>query len=73
LAVEAARRVIRFAFDTLGAKGLAAGRHPEGTNSKRVMEKLGFQYTHNEFFTGLGMDIPYYLRMREIETSEKRR
>jgi hypothetical protein len=37
------------------------------------MEKLGFQYTHNEFFTGLGMDIPYYLRMREIETSEKRR
>lgn len=71
LAVEAARTVIRYAFDVIGAKGLAAGHHPENANSKKVMAKLGFQYTHDEFFAGLGMDIPYYLLMSETQTSEK--
>jgi ribosomal-protein-alanine N-acetyltransferase len=64
LAVEAARAVIHFAFETIGAKGLAAGHHPGNENSKKVMAKLGFQYTHDEFFAGLGMNIPYYLLMR---------
>jgi [ribosomal protein S5]-alanine N-acetyltransferase len=63
LAVEAARTVIHYAFETIGVKGLAAGRHPENANSKKVMAKLGFQYTHEEFFAGLGMNIPYYLLM----------
>jgi RimJ/RimL family protein N-acetyltransferase len=67
LAVEAARAAIRFAFDMIGAKGLAAGHHPENVNSKKVMAKLGFQYTHDEFFAGLGMKIPYYLLMRSLE------
>lgn len=64
LAVEAARAVIHFAFETIGVKGLAAGHHPENTNSKKVMAKLGFQYTHDEFFARLGMKIPYYSLMR---------
>jgi len=29
--------------------------------SKKLIEKLGFHYTHNEFFAALGIDIPYYL------------
>jgi RimJ/RimL family protein N-acetyltransferase len=64
LAVEAARAVMQYAFETLGAKGLAAGHHPENANSRKVMAKLGFQYTHDEFFAGLGMNIPYYLLRR---------
>jgi ribosomal-protein-alanine N-acetyltransferase len=64
LAVEAARAVIQYAFETIGAKGLAAGHHPENANSKKVMAKLDFQYTHAEFFPTLGMNIPYYLMMR---------
>lgn len=64
LAPEAARAVIDFAFGTMGAKGLAAGHHPENVVSKKVIEKLGFRYTHDEFFETLGMDIPYYLLMR---------
>jgi ribosomal-protein-alanine N-acetyltransferase len=70
LAVEAARTVIDCALETIGAKGLAAGHHPENVNSKRVMAKLGFRYTRDEFFPGLGMTIPYYLLMRETQTSE---
>jgi len=61
LAIEAARAVIPFAFETIGAKGLSAGHHPENVNSKKVLEKLGFRYSHDEFFEALGIDIPYYL------------
>jgi len=70
LAVEAAQAVIRFAFDTIGVKGLVAGHHPENANSKKVMAKLGFQYTHDEFFPMLGMQIPYYLLTREMERAK---
>ncbi|HMD40246.1 MAG TPA: GNAT family N-acetyltransferase [Candidatus Acidoferrum sp.] len=69
LAVEAARAVIRYAFDMIGAKGLTAGHHPENANSKKVMAKLGFQYTHDEFFPALNMDIPYYLLERSQQAT----
>jgi ribosomal-protein-alanine N-acetyltransferase len=64
LAPEAARTVIDFAFRTIGAKSLSAGHHPQNLASKKVLEKLGFRYTHDEFFAVLGMDIPYYLLER---------
>jgi [ribosomal protein S5]-alanine N-acetyltransferase len=63
LAVEAARSVIDFAFETVGAKALSAGHHPGNANSKKVLEKLGFAHTHDEYFPALGIDIPYYLLM----------
>lgn len=61
LAVEAARAVIPYAFETIGAKGLSAGHHPGNLVSKKVIEKLGFRYSHDEFFPALGMTIPYCL------------
>ncbi len=61
LAVEAARAVIAFSFETIGAKSLSAGHHPKNGASKKVLEKLGFRYSHDELFAALGMDIPYYL------------
>ena len=64
LAVEAARAAIEFAFETIGAKGLSAGHHPANLNSRKVLEKLGFRYTHDEFFAELGMNIPYYMIRR---------
>jgi RimJ/RimL family protein N-acetyltransferase len=64
LAVEAARAAIGFAFENIGAQALCAGHHPGNMNSKKVLEKLGFHYTHDEYFPALGMDIPYYLLAR---------
>lgn len=61
LAPEAATAVIRYAFDTIGAKALSAGHHPDNASSKKVLTKLGFQYTHDEFFPALGINIPYYI------------
>jgi [ribosomal protein S5]-alanine N-acetyltransferase len=70
LAVEAARAVISFAFETIGAKGLSAGHHPKNVNSKKVLEKLGFHYSHDEFFAALGIEIPYYLLARPGRDSQ---
>ena len=69
LAAEAARAVIEFAFSRVGAKALAAGHHPGNASSKKVLGKLGFQYTHDEYFPALGIDIPYYLLTPSAENS----
>jgi [ribosomal protein S5]-alanine N-acetyltransferase len=60
LATEAARAAIAYAFATYAPKKLTAGHHPENGNSKKVMEKLGFRYSHEENFPELQMQIPYY-------------
>jgi ribosomal-protein-alanine N-acetyltransferase len=60
LAQEAARAVVSYAFEKIGAKALSAGHHPKNLASKKVLEKLGFKYTHDEFFVALGINIPYY-------------
>jgi len=61
---EAATAVIAYAFNTVGAKALSAGHHPDNANSKQVLEKLGFRHSHDEFFPALEIDIPYYLLRR---------
>jgi ribosomal-protein-alanine N-acetyltransferase len=68
LATEAARAVIGYAFATYALKKLAAGHHPENLNSRKVMEKLGFAYSHHEPFAELGIEIPYYMLAREEKT-----
>jgi len=67
LAREAAQTVIDFAFARIGAKALSAGHHPGNVNSKKVIEKLGFQYSHKEYFPSLQIEIPYYLLPRPAE------
>ena len=62
LAQEAARAVIQYAFSTVGARGLFAGHHPENAASRRVLENLGFRYTHDELYGPTGLMHPsYYL------------
>ena len=63
MAEEAARAVIRFAFESLGLKTLFAGHHPENAASRRVLEKLGFQYAGEDVYPPSGMLEPsYFLR-----------
>jgi [ribosomal protein S5]-alanine N-acetyltransferase len=60
LATEAARVVIPYAFEKYAPKKLIAGHHPENVNSKKVLGKLGFKYSHDEDLD-LGVGIPRYL------------
>lgn len=64
-ASEAARAVVRYAFDVLDSQELFAGHHPDNAASRRVLAKLGFTYTHDEPFAPTGLRHPsYVLRSR---------
>lgn len=60
-AYEAAQGVIGYAFEVLGAKALFAGHNPQNTASGRLLAKLGFDYTHDEFYPATGLMHPSYL------------
>ena len=64
LAEEAGRAVVAFAFEELNVKGLFAGHHPENAASKKVLDKLGFQFTHEELYAPTGLKHPSYLLLR---------
>jgi len=66
LAQEAARAVITYAFETLGAKALFAGHHPANAASRKLLEKLGFRFTHRELYPPTGLEHPSYLLERPI-------
>jgi RimJ/RimL family protein N-acetyltransferase len=60
LASEAAQAVISYAFGPLALKGLFAGHHPQNAASARVLQKLGFHYTHDELYAPTGLMNPSY-------------
>jgi RimJ/RimL family protein N-acetyltransferase len=64
LAEEAARTVIKFSFETAGAKALFAGHHPANSASQQLILKLGFRRTHEESYPPTGLNHPSYLLER---------
>jgi RimJ/RimL family protein N-acetyltransferase len=60
-APEATQAVMAYAFNTLGVKALFAGHNPANEASRRVLEKLGFRYTHDEYYPPTGLDHPSYI------------
>lgn len=67
LAQEASRRVIDHAFEILNADALFAGHNPGNTASRDLLTRLGFEYTHDEFYPPTGLQHPSYLRTRPSE------
>jgi RimJ/RimL family protein N-acetyltransferase len=66
LATEAARAVVAYAFEVVGAKAIFAGHHPENHASRRVLEKLGLRYTHDELYPPTGLMHRSYRLVRPI-------
>jgi len=60
-APEAANAVISLAKTTLRAKSLFAGHNPKNIVSAKVLAKLGFSYTGDEFYAPTGLYHPSYL------------
>ena len=46
---EAVRRLLRHGFEDLGLQAVWCGYYDGNTQSKRVQEKCGFQYSHTEY------------------------
>jgi RimJ/RimL family protein N-acetyltransferase len=52
-ALEATRAVMRYAFESLGVKGLFATR--------RLLTKMGFRYVRDEYYPPTGLNHPSYI------------
>ena len=59
-AAEAAREIIRYAFDKLKAESLFAGHHPHNEASRGLLGKLGFAYVRDEYYPPTGLMHPLY-------------
>jgi len=57
---EAAGRIIRRAFEELGMRAVWCGHYEGNLKSRRVMEKLGFEYQ----FTTHGLEVPLVNEIR---------
>jgi RimJ/RimL family protein N-acetyltransferase len=64
-ATEATRAVMRYAFEKLEVRGLFAGHNPKNIISRHILERLGFRYTHHEFYEPTGLKHPSYLLTAE--------
>lgn len=64
---EACSAVIGHAFNTLGVKALFAGHNPQNAASAQMLTKLGFKYTHDEFYKPTGLYHPSYLLAKQGE------
>jgi RimJ/RimL family protein N-acetyltransferase len=68
-ATEAARRVMKYAFKNLKISGLFAGHNPKNEASRQLLIKLGFRYTHDEYYEPTGLKHPSYLLTVEDYTT----
>ena len=60
---EAARGVMEQGFAAHGAQTLVARHHPDNANSRALVQRLGFIYSHDEFWAPNRVDCPtYFLR-----------
>ncbi len=64
-AFEAARALIKFTFGDLIYTALFAGHNPQNHASGKLLQKLGFNYTHDEFYEPTGLQHPSYLLTKE--------
>jgi [ribosomal protein S5]-alanine N-acetyltransferase len=60
-ATEGIRTMMAYAFDELSVSGLFAGHHPDNAVSGHLLKKLGFTYTHDEYYEPTGLKHPSYL------------
>ena len=66
-ATEAARAVVRWAFDVRELDLLHAGHHPENFASRAVLLKLGFQrLPEDRYYPPTGLIHPWYRLPREV-------
>jgi RimJ/RimL family protein N-acetyltransferase len=59
-AYEAAQAAMQYAFTKLKASSLFAGHNPKNNSSRHLLKKLGFQYTHDEYYPPTGLNHPSY-------------
>ncbi|MGZ7440544.1 GNAT family N-acetyltransferase [Paenibacillus sp. TH7-28] len=59
-ATETVNAVIQYAFDVKKVDNLFAGHNPNNEASKKMLLKLGFKYSHDEFYEPTSLYHPSY-------------
>lgn len=59
---EAGEAIINYVFSAFDVVKLFAGHNPRNVNSKKLLLKLGFIYTHDEFYAPTGLMHPSYIK-----------
>jgi ribosomal-protein-alanine N-acetyltransferase len=71
-ASEAMFTVMEYAFNKLKVTALFAGHNPKNNSSHSLLLKLGFRYTHDEFYPPTGLNHPsYLLTAKEFQSFRK--
>lgn len=68
---EAARAVIAYAFRNADVDAVVAGHGPENSNSKALIERLGFVYTHHEPWGPVDLMHPIYRLERSAPGTDR--
>jgi RimJ/RimL family protein N-acetyltransferase len=75
LGEEALRAVLAYGFDSLGLQKIVAGHGIGHDNSQRLLERVGFGYTHNILWGPKGIEVRMYAITPEMwrvtETDKK--
>jgi [ribosomal protein S5]-alanine N-acetyltransferase len=61
-ATEAARGALDYASNKLGLSKIYAGHHPDNHASRRILERLGFEFIGTVFYEPTGLMHPSYVR-----------
>lgn len=64
-ASESALAVMAFAFNQKSVNALFAGHNPNNTASRHLLKKLGFRYTHDEYYAPTGLYHRSYMLTAE--------
>lgn len=70
-ASEAALGVMAYAFNEKSVNALFAGHNPHNTVSRHLLKKLGFRYTHDEYYAPTGLYHRSYLLTAEEYFAKK--
>lgn len=64
-AKEACERMIKFAFETSSFDTIFSGHNPNNSASRELLRKIGFIYSHDEYYAPTGLQHPSYLLNKE--------
>ena len=73
LGEEALRAVLAYGFDTLRLPAIVAGHGMGHDNSQKLLERVGFEYTHNIMWGPKAIEVRMYAITAEMWSSTGRR
>lgn len=66
IALEVCEKIIKYAFNILGASAVFAGHNPKNVASAHLIKKLGFTYLEDSYYPPTGLYHPSYIFEKKI-------